>query len=42
MTTRQAVQHAGEISLGVETVELCSLCRPPNYAEWTWFPQSWL
>src|SRR5215831_2423344 len=25
MTTRQAVQHAGEISLGVETVQLCSL-----------------
>src|SRR6476659_10902039 len=25
MTTRQSVQHAGEISLGVETVELCSL-----------------
>src|SRR5215475_3733478 len=25
MTTRQAVQHAGEISLGVETIELCSL-----------------
>src|SRR5689334_17441719 len=25
MTTRQVVQHAGEISLGVETVQLCSL-----------------
>jgi hypothetical protein len=35
MTTRQAVQHAGEISLGVETVQLCSLCRTPDYAELT-------
>ena len=25
MTTCQAVQHAGEISLGIETVQLCGL-----------------
>ena len=25
MATRQAIEHAGEIGLGVETVELCSL-----------------
>jgi hypothetical protein len=31
--TRQAVQHAGETSLGVKIVGFYGLCRPPNYAE---------
>jgi len=34
-------QHLAQIILGVEAVELCRLCRPPNYAELACFSQSW-
>ena len=31
-----ALQHVGQIGLRIEFVELCRLCRLPNYAEWYW------
>jgi hypothetical protein len=34
-------QHLAQIILWVEAVELCRLCRPPNYAERARFPQKW-
>jgi hypothetical protein len=37
---RQAGEHVGEPGLRVDLVELRGLCRPPNYAEWTGFPQN--
>jgi hypothetical protein len=35
-------QDSGQVGLGIDAVHLAGLCRPPNYAERTWFPQSWL
>jgi hypothetical protein len=32
-------EHVGEPGLGIDVVELGRLCRPPNYAEQTGFPQ---
>ena len=29
-------EHVSEPGAGVDVVELASLCRPPNYAEWFW------
>jgi hypothetical protein len=37
----QARQHIGEPSLRIDIVELGGLCRAPNYAERTRFPQDW-
>jgi hypothetical protein len=39
----QPVEQIGEIGFGLEIIELCCLCRLPNYAEWARFLQrfSW-
>jgi hypothetical protein len=34
-----AGEHVAQIGLGIETVQLGGLCRPPNYAERMRFPQ---
>jgi hypothetical protein len=39
MTLGHAGDDVGKISLRIEPVELRRLCRPPNYAEQTGFPQ---
>jgi hypothetical protein len=36
---RQSRQHVGEPGLRIDLIELGSLCRPPNYAEHSGFPQ---
>jgi hypothetical protein len=32
-------EDIGEPGLRIDVIELASLCRPPNYAEWACFPQ---
>ena len=34
-----APEDVSQPGLGFEAVELGGLCRPPDYAEWTNFPQ---
>lgn len=36
------IEHLAQVILGIEHVQLGGLCRAPNYADRTWFPQSWL
>jgi hypothetical protein len=35
-----AIDNVVEVSFGIEAVEFCGLCRPPNYAERFWSNQS--
>jgi hypothetical protein len=34
MAAGEAVDDVGEVGFGIEAVQLCALCRTPNYAEW--------
>ena len=36
----QARQQVSEVELRIDAIQLAGLCRPPNYAERTGFPQS--
>jgi hypothetical protein len=38
-TGDDALQHVGQIGLRIEFLELCRICRLPNYAEWACFPR---
>ena len=39
MPVDHALEHVMQVSVGFDVVQFSSLCRPPNYAEHSGFPQ---